>query len=359
MRFTLRNIINYLLSIVIAAVFLYLAFRGTDFDQIWQATRTVNIFWALMTLPCLFISHFFRAWRWQYLLIPVKNRVSLRNSWSALMIGYMANNILPRAGEFVRPFSLGKLEKISKSSALGSVLFERILDILSFLLILIVLLFFLHRKLSTAFPDFAFLGFRFSIMTFVIMLSIIEAAGTGLIGLLVFKRELGTKIFDLVFRFLPATLSARAHRILHSLLDGFLSMKDTKNYPMIFLLSVITWVLYAFMIYFPLLAFDGMPADAQTFSAAIVLLAISNIGIVIPTPGSIGTYHFFVILTLQRMYSVDAGQATSYAVVTHALGFISTTLVGLVYFLMDHLSLKETLQVDLNNNADQPTTGKQ
>lgn len=358
MRFSFRKIIKYVLSVVIAIVFLYLAFRGTDFDQIWQTTRNINIFWTLMILPCLFISHFFRAWRWQYLLIPVKDRVSLRNSWSALMIGYMANNVLPRAGELVRPFSLGKLEKISKSSALGSVLFERILDILSFLLILIVLLFFLHQKLSTAFPEFVFLGFRFSIMRFVIVLSLIEAVGTGMIGLLVFKRELGTRVFDLVFRFLPKKLSQRAHTILHSLLDGFLSMKDTKNYLMIIVLSVVTWVLYAFMMYFPLLAFNGMPPDAQTLMAAIVLLAISNIGIVIPTPGSIGTYHFFVIQTLQRIYSVDAGQAMSYAVVTHAMGFISTTVVGLVYFLTDHLSLKETLGEDLNSDTDQPTTGE-
>ncbi|MGD0337505.1 MAG: lysylphosphatidylglycerol synthase transmembrane domain-containing protein [Bacteroidota bacterium] len=358
MRFSIRNIINYFGSLVIAAVFLYLAFRGMDFDQIWQATKNVNIFWTLMILPCLFVSHFFRAWRWQYLLIPVKNRVSLRNSWSALMIGYMANNVLPRAGEFVRPFSLGKLEKISKSSALGSVLFERILDILSFLLILIVILFFIHQKVSSAFPEFVFLGFRLSIMTFVIVLSIIEAVGTGMIGLLVFKRELGTKIFDLAFRFLPKKLSQRAHRILHSLLDGFLSMKDTKNYLMIILLSIITWGLYAFMMYFPLLAFEKMPADARTLPAAIVLLAISNIGIVIPTPGSIGTYHFFVIQTLQRIYSVDAGQAMSYAVVTHAMGFISTTFVGLAYFIKDHLSLKETLQADFNSNADQPANGE-
>jgi uncharacterized protein (TIRG00374 family) len=354
MRFPLRNIINYVLSIVIAAVFLYLAFRGMDFNQFWQATRNINVFWTLMILPCLFISHFFRAWRWQYLLIPVKDRVSLRNCWSALMIGYMANNILPRAGEIVRPFLLGKLEKISKSSALGSVLFERILDILSFLLILIVLLFFLHQKLSAAFPEFAFLGFRFSIMTFVIVLSLIEAFGTGMVGLLVFKRELGTRVFDLVFRFLPNKLSDRAHRILHSLLDGFLSIKDTKNYLMIILLSIITWVLYAFMMYFPLLAFEGMPPDARTLLAAVVLLAISNIGIVIPTPGSIGTYHFFVIQTLQRIYSVDAGQAVSYAVITHMVGFISTTLVGLAYFLIDHLSLKETLQADITTASEQP-----
>jgi uncharacterized protein (TIRG00374 family) len=356
MRFPLRKIINYTISVIIAAVFLYLAFRGTDFGQIWHATTNVNIFWLLMTLPCLFLSHFIRAWRWQYLLIPVKNRVSLRNSWSALMIGYMANNILPRAGEFVRPFSLGKLEKISKSSALGSVLFERILDILSFLLILIALLIFLHQKLSTAFPEFVFMGFRFSIMTFVIVLSIIEAVGTGMIGLLVFKREFGTRMFDLIFRFLPKKLSERAHQILHSLLDGFLSIKDTKNYLMIIILSIITWGLYAFMMYFPLLAFEGMPPDAQTLSAAIVLLAISNIGIVIPTPGSIGTYHFFVIQTLQRIYGVDAGQAMSYAVLTHAIGFFSLTFVGLAYFLKDHLSLKETLEEDLENNAEDSKT---
>ncbi len=347
MRLSFRNILKYSLSLALTVLFLYLAFRGTDFSRIWNTTRNIDLFWALMTLPCLFVSHFFRAWRWKYLLMPVKKTIAIRNCWSAMLIGYMANNVLPRAGEIVRPFSLGRLERISKSAALGSVMFERILDILSFLLILIVMLFFFHERISSAFPEFAFMGFSFSIMTFTIVLSVIEAAGTGMIGLLVFKRELGTRLFDLVFRFFPARVSDRLHRILNSLLDGFLSLKERGNYLKIVVLSVLTWGLYAFMMYFPLLAFAGMPPAAQTLSAALVLLGISNIGMVLPTPGNIGPYHFFVIQTLLRIYNADPGQATSYALVTHALGFISTTLVGLYYFLKDHLSLKETLEEEI------------
>jgi len=78
------------------------------------------------------VGHMARAWRWQYLLYPIKPNVTLRNSFSAVMIGYMVNNFLPRVGEFVRPYAIGNLENISKSAALGTVVIERIIDMIVF-----------------------------------------------------------------------------------------------------------------------------------------------------------------------------------------------------------------------------------
>ncbi len=349
MKKILRNTINYSLSFILSILFLYFAFKDTDFLQLWEILKTTNYFWVFMILPCLFISHFIRAWRWQVFLKPIK-KTSLRNCWSALLIGYMANNVLPRAGEFVRPLSIGKLEGISRSASFGTVLYERIIDILIMLFLLIALLFFYHEAINSAFPEFAILGLHFSIMNFVIILSIAEAAGTGLVGLLVFNRLLGEKIFTALFRFLPEKISVRGNRVLHSLLDGFLTMKDKENYLINVVLSIVTWLLYAFMMYFPLLAFPGMPVNAQTFTAALVILAISNIGLVLPTPGGIGTYHYFVMITLQKIYNVPLEVALGYAVVTHAAGYISVTIAGLIYFLKDHISFKEALKTEVENS---------
>jgi uncharacterized protein (TIRG00374 family) len=302
-----------------------------------------------MALPCLFISNLVRAWRWQVFLEPIK-KTSLRNCWSALMIGYMANNVLPRAGEFVRPLSIGNLEGISRSASFGTVLYERIIDILVMLFLLIVLLFFLHDAINAAFPEFAIFGLRFSIMNFVIVLSFVEAIGTGLIGLLVFNRSLGERIFAGIFRLMPQKIAVHGNRVLHSLLDGFLTMKDRKNYLLNIVLSFVIWILYAYMMYFPLLAFPGMGSNAQTFLAALVILAISTIGLVLPTPGGIGAYHYFVILTLLRIYKVPNEVAVGYAVITHATAYFSVTIVGLIYFLKDHMSFKEVLKPDVENS---------
>ncbi len=345
----LRKFINYTLSFLISVIFLYFAFRETDFAELVTILKTTDYFWVFMILPCLFISHFVRAWRWQVFLAPVK-KTRLRNCWSALLIGYMANNVLPRAGEFVRPLSIGKLEGMSRSASFGTILYERIIDILIMLLLLIVLLFFFHGTITAAFPEFAVLGLHFSIMNFVIVLSLVEAVGTGLIGLLVYNRPFGERLFSGLFRLLPEKIAREGNRILHSLLDGFLTMKDRKNYLINIILSIVTWVLYAFMTWFPLFAFPGMPAEARTFSAALVILAISNIGLVLPTPGGIGAYHYFVILTLTRIYGVPNEVAVGYAVVTHAVGYVSVTVVGLLYFLRDHMSFREVLKPEIENS---------
>ncbi len=78
-------------------------------------------------------------------------------------------------------------------------------------------------------------------------------------------------------------------------------------------------------------------------SGALVVLAISSIGISLPTPGGTGTYHAFTSQSLTRLFAVDATTALSYATVTHAVGFIGVTLIGLYYFLRDQIRVGEAV----------------
>jgi len=110
--------------------------------------------------------------------------------------------------------------------------------------------------------------------------------------------------------------------------------------PMI-LLSIVIWGLYAAMQYAAFFAY-GLQSSLG-FDAAIVVLTISSIGIALPTPGGTGTYHAFVSRTLSRLFLVDDTTAISYATVTHALTFIVVTLIGLYYFLHDHLRVSEAV----------------
>ena len=147
--------IRYTLSFAIMALFMYLAFRGQDFEAIWISLTRVRFVWIFYLTVGGILSHVVRAWRWQYLLIPIKKNVTLRNSFSAVMIGYMVNNFLPRVGEVVRPYTLGKLEGISKSAAFGTVIIERIIDIITFFSILLAVMFFYSDSFAELFPSFA------------------------------------------------------------------------------------------------------------------------------------------------------------------------------------------------------------
>lgn len=107
-----RPSVHLAVSIVVAAIFLILAFRGTDLHQIALSLERVNYWWLLLSFGILMVSHLVRAWRWGFLLAPMKEGIGLRNLFSGVMIGYFVNNLLPRAGEIARPYAIGKLERI-------------------------------------------------------------------------------------------------------------------------------------------------------------------------------------------------------------------------------------------------------
>src|SRR5271157_3926498 len=132
-----KTYIRYGVSFIVMALFMFLAFRGKNFGSIWDCLSSVHWIWVVYLIVGGVLSHLARAWRWQYLLAPIKENVTLRNSFSAVMIGYMVNNFLPRVGEVVRPYTLGKLENISKTAVFGTVVIERVIDIITFFSILL------------------------------------------------------------------------------------------------------------------------------------------------------------------------------------------------------------------------------
>jgi uncharacterized protein (TIRG00374 family) len=330
-----KSILRVGLSIFFALVFLYLAFRGADFEKLKSSLESANYVLVLLLIPCLFVSNIFRALRWRYLLNPIKKNISFRNLFSSLMIGYMVNNALPRVGEIVRPYNLGRLENISKSAVLGTVLVERILDLFSFLLCLAVIFYFYQDALVQAFPWLTGAS---------IILSVVTVGASGVFVFLLSRRDLAFRWVRLVARPFPPALGRKAENLLHSFLDGFLVIKEPKQYLMIAILTVVIWFWYALMMYLPFFAFGMVGAYSLDFGAAIVIMVISAIGFIIPVPGATGTYHWVTRECLVRLFGVDVEVALSYATVTHLLGFVAVTVVGLVYFLRDHLRFSEALR---------------
>ena len=346
----IKTAFKYLISAGLTLLFLYLAFRGTDFEKLREALSKANYWWALSMFPILLLSHALRAWRWKYLLYPVKRELRFRNLFSALMIGYMMNNILPRAGELVRPYAIGKLENVSRSAAFGTVLMERILDIISFMTLIACIPAVYSGPLTEAFPWLEETGLWISAITLAVL---------GLFVFLMMRRDIVVRTLDFFTRHVSKRRAALVERITHSFLDGFLFLKEPQNYFMIGTLSVVLWGLYIVMMYTPFLAFNMVDRYSLDLRSALVVQAISSIGIIIPTPGATGPYHYFTIQSLTKLYGVDEDLARSYAVVTHAVGFIGITLVGIFYFLKDHLHMSEVMKEELESNdvAQKPVPG--
>jgi uncharacterized protein (TIRG00374 family) len=281
-----------------------------------------------LSFGVLMISHVIRAWRWRYLLEPIKPAIGLRNLFSAVMIGYLFNNILPRAGELARPYVIGREESISKSAAFGTIVVERIMDTASFLFLVLIIPFVYNGPLRESFPWLAEAG-------------IIISAGTGtvliLLIIMMLRRDWTDKLLRIVGHLMPGSFEKRVDGFVHSFLDGLLFVKRPARFFIIGVSSVLIWTLYVLMIYIAFFAFHLN--DKLGLGAAIVLQAISSIGVAIPTPGATGSYHAFVAQTLTKLFSIDGAVALSYATVTHAAGFLGTTIIGLVYFFRDNITL--------------------
>lgn len=325
-----RTYLRYIASIFLTVVFLYLAFRGTDFSNVYASMKEANYWWILLMFSFLIASHTVRAWRWRYLLEPIKPDIGMRSLVSAVMVGYMVNNVLPRAGELVRPYTIGKLEGIPKSGAFGTIVVERIIDTISFLILVAIVPLVYNGPLRETFPWLENARIAISVFTL------------GFIAVLVvfvIRRDWTDRMITLVARIFPPRIARLVARLSHDFLDGFLFLKRPKNLLLILVQSIAIWFLYICMVYVAFVAFN-LNLD---FNAAIVIQAISSIGVAVPTPGGTGSYHMFTSQALSKLFGVSDAVALSYATVTHGFGFIGTMIIGLFFFFKDHIKVSEAV----------------
>ncbi|MBI5464790.1 MAG: flippase-like domain-containing protein [Ignavibacteriales bacterium] len=325
-------------------MFLYVAFRGTNFADLWKSLKSANYLWVGLTVPFIVLSYWIRTVRWKYLLTPIKEKISNRNLFSSVMIGYSVNNILPRVGEFVRPVLLGNQEGISRTSAFGTVVVERILDFMTFYLITCATLFLYPRAIDPFVNDVE------SIRPFFLYGSI---AGFALFVLLFFKAETFVKMLAKLRRFLPERLRPKVHSFVESFAAGFGVARMKNKFAGIFFLSLFLWLDYALIMFLPFYAFPQQ-LSALGFGASIVLLVVSSIAWVLPAPGAMGTYHSFLTVAMTKLYGVDSVTALSFSVITHEVGYIITMMLGGYFFFKDHLTVQKIEEIGHQQESGQP-----
>jgi uncharacterized protein (TIRG00374 family) len=319
---------KFIIGALISLLFLYLAFRKVDYSELWDALKGANYFWILPNVVLVILSMWMRAYRWKFMVNPIK-RVGLGSLFPSVMIGFMANNVLPaRLGEFVRAYSLGSKENMSRSATFATIMIERIFDGFSLLFILWVSL--------LMYPEFP--GWVRKASTLFLLMNIVTL---GFLVLIEVKREFALKFFTLVFRLLPGSLSSRAEEIVEKFIGGLKVFRNVPSLLWILAWSILIWLVVGISNYFIFLAFDQHPAVFASF----ILLGIVSLAVMLPSsPGFVGTFHYacvasFVILNLNQAAS------RPFSIVLHASQYIPVTLLGLYYLKREHLSLK-TIESD-------------
>lgn len=314
---------------------MYLAFRDVDFYSFLDELKKTNYLIAIAgAVIGVFIGGVIRAYRWQYFLDPIKPDIKFNHLYSAMMIGYMMNSIVPKSGELSRPVVIGKMENISRASAFGTIIVERIFDMITLITVFGLCLIFYKQAISEAFGEF-------DLEKYALIAAIIIFVCVIVMVVMIMKIQQTEKIISrLSVKFLPEKYQEKVHSFLISIINGFMFIKYPKKYFMIFILTIFLWVSYVVSAYVSFFAF-GIHLSIYD---ANLLLTIMTFALVLPLPGnSAGAYHFFCTSTLVNIFYIGNETAFSYATITHLLNFLFLVTVGFYYSIKENIKLKNKL----------------
>ena len=320
---SVSKLIKFIFSFFLSVLGLYYAFNKVDVSQLWFYLKTANIFYIVLSILLIIFSVAIRAERWQLLLEPFQ-KISFRPLFSSTMIGYFGNAVMPfRFGELLRAYSISTTRKIDVSAAFGTILLERLLDMLGLVFTMFIF---------SWFYPFEHGGKNAMIIV-----------GVSSISLFCFILWLGIKqpgIFLNVKKlsFLKATLIQRLLTIMNKIVDGITSIKDTKHIGQIIIHTIFIWVVYFFATYSVILATN----ISINWVGVGVILVSTSLALAIPAaPGGIGTYHAAAIYILTSYFFIDRVESQAFAVILHAVGFLPLMLIGFISFLKSSLHFKD------------------
>jgi glycosyltransferase 2 family protein len=314
-----------IIGVLITVLFLGLSFWRVDMSEVGRALSAGDYRFVIPATFVTFIGYLIRTFRWRRFLAPSKS-IPFRSLVPVLMIGFMANNILPaRMGEFVRAYALNRQESVSKSLALATIMLERVFDGLTLILFLVVL--------SLVFP-LPVWGTEAAIVA----TALFAAAVFGAI-LLLTHEALAIRVLRTVLTWAPDHLTDLAEQKARSFTLGLEALRRPDAVFRIALLSIVVWSLEASSYFFLISGFSLGLTGTQPIWAAIFTLIIVNLGIMLPSaPGYVGTFQFFVILALGA-FGVGREAALSIAIVSHVMQYVLVTGLGLLFLARMNLSL--------------------
>mgnify|MGYP006425316689 CR=1 FL=1 len=296
-------------------LFLYLAFQNTDLEKLARDFAQANYSYVLLSMLMGYLAFVSRGLRWNLLLEPMGTTPKKWNSIHAIAIGYLANAAVPRAGELARCTSLHSTDEIPVNRLFGTVMLERMIDglILMGLMLLTVILE-LDKLLS--FFDEAFGRQRPD------QASIIWKVALGLVFLALLVL---VYLFRARFQHLP--FYSKVRDFWQGFKEGFKSFAQVKRKGIFFAHTLFIWSMYYLMIYIVVFA---LPAtDHIDPTSGLFLMILGGMGMVVPSPGGIGSYHYLVMLGM-GVLGVSASDGVSFATLVHGGQFIMTILAGLI-----------------------------
>ncbi len=306
---------------VISIVALYLSLRQANFSEMANAVQQANL--GLIALAAaLFVGLVaIRGWRWSVL---TEGRLSIVDGSWLFSIGFLFNNILPaRIGEVARGVLAGRREKLHFTSAMSSIVVERLFDMIAIVIMFGVIL------MGLDLPTWA--------TSAGILMGIAATVGLGILAVAARQPEAALSVGARIISVVPRLSYEEGRSFLEPFVDGLGGVSNWRTFISGLMLSVVAWFLSGLVGWVLLIAFFG------TTPVVIGLLAVAaaGLGIAVPAaPSGLGTFQAAVIGVLTAVdYPDDASR--SYAFMLHGLNFGMTTLLGILGLLREGVSFGE------------------
>jgi glycosyltransferase 2 family protein len=306
-----KNIFKSLIGIAIGAIFLYFTLNNKPLGQIFESLKSAKINWLLFSVLWLIASFYLRAFRWKVLLESSDTNPLRYNVIHSLIVGYLVNSFTPKFGEIIRCTSLKKSEKIPTSISLGTVVSERIYDLLVLFTGLgVIFLIEIDRLGSIIKAFFSGIGSIFSRNAL---------AGIGIIILVIIA------IYALIWLSKRNKLAAKIKDFLSKMLMSLKSSIKMKKYKEFILLTIAIWIVLILAYYSLLMSLPQTNSFGLYF--AIVVLFVGSVGWAIPSPSGIGTSNF-MILQLFVAFSLNEQAGVSFGLLASGITFSVTVILG-------------------------------
>ncbi len=313
MKKIFSNIAKIALPLLIAGVLLFYMYRDFDFSEAKRIfLHEMNVWWLLASLVPITLSHVMRGLRWLITLEPLGYKPKKGDSIDSIFIAYASNVVIPRVGEVSRCAVLSKYDGVPFSKALGTLVAERLVDMLLVLLFVCVMIFtqldvFVSLFAQTGTNEGALTALFTSPKTYIIITVVIAVCALLWLGL---KK---TKLY------------AKIKQMVRGFIDGLLSLKTMNRKGLFLLYTIGIWIGYFLEFY---LAFFCFPFTAElSVVQALVIFAAISLAIIIPTPNGAGPWHF-VVISMMTLYGVSQTDASSFALIVHAFQTLGVMCLG-------------------------------
>lgn len=345
MNKTSLNILRNAVFLAFGILLLYLAFRDVRFKEMISILKGAKYSWVILSLILSIFAFISRARRWSLLIEPLSHRPGLRNTYNAVLFGYLANYALPRMGEITRCIALSKKEKIPVESLIGTVVVERAIDLLSLLIVIVLLLIARFKKFGEFFQEQIFQNL--SEKTTGIL------GGSALVWITLVTLIIVIPIFAYLYR--KQLMKLRVIKLISGFIgklsEGLKSVSRMKRKWEFLFHTIFIWTNYALMTWVVVFALPEITGNFK-FADGIFLLVIGSLGMAAPVQAGIGAFHWIVSKGLQEVYNIGETESMAFASLQHTSQTLLVFLLGSIATLFLFTKIGERKQLINNEKGE-------